>query len=68
MEGLALLGIFLLLYAVIVIVIAVMKPKNIWEMKKIQFFIKLMGEKGTAIFFYVWALIAAVIGIWLLAR
>ena len=42
MEGLALLGIFLLLYAVIVIVIAVMKPKNIWEMKKIQIFIKLM--------------------------
>lgn len=68
MEGLALLSIFLLLYALLIVVITVLKPKSIWEMKKIQFFIKVMGEKGTVIFFYVWALAAAAIGIWLLLR
>ncbi|MBN2261111.1 MAG: hypothetical protein JW702_11225 [Clostridiales bacterium] len=68
MNGLALLGIFLLLYAAVVVALAVMKPQKIWEMKKIKMFIKVLGEKGTVIFFYVWALIAAVIGIWLLIR
>ncbi|MBK5252729.1 MAG: hypothetical protein JJE29_08885 [Peptostreptococcaceae bacterium] len=68
MGGLKLLGIFLLVYAAIVVVLAVMKPKSIWNMKKIQFFIKYLGEQGTVIFFYAWALLAAVIGLWLLIR
>lgn len=66
MGGLKLLGIFLLVYAVAVVVIAVMKPKSIWEMKKIKFFIKYLGEQGTVIFFYAWALIAVIFGLWLL--
>lgn len=68
MKGLALLGIFLVLYAAAVFYITVKKPKAIWEMKKIRMFIDAMGEKGTVIFFYVWGGIALVIGIWLLMK
>ena len=65
MNGLALLGIVLVIYAFIVVVIAIMKPESIWEMGKIKFFRKYLGEKGTVIFFYIWALLALGVGIWL---
>ncbi len=68
MGGLALLGIFLLVYVIAVVLIAVKKPVSIWNKKKIQFFIKVIGEKGTVVFFFVWALITEGIGIWLLIR
>ena len=68
MNGLALLGIFLIIYSVAVVVLAIKKPKAIWQMGKIQGFIKLLGDKGTVIFFLVWAAIALGFGIWLLAR
>lgn len=68
MGGMKLLGIVLLVYAVIVIILAVKKPASIWKMKKIQLFIKYLGESGTVIFFYAWALMAAGIGLWLLIR
>ena len=68
MNGLALLGLFLVLYAIMVVVLAIKKPKSIWEMGKIKFFIKLLGDKGTVIFFYVIAAIALGFGIWLLVK
>jgi hypothetical protein len=68
MNGLALLGVFLILYAALVIYIAISKPKTIWEMKKIKMFIKYLGENGTVYFFYAWAILAAGIGIWLLIK
>jgi len=68
MNGLALLGLFLILYAIVVVVLAIKKPKSIWEMGKIKAFIKVLGEKGTVIFFYVFAAIALGFGIWLLVR
>ncbi len=68
MNGLAILGIILLAYAVLVVWLAIKKPKSIWEMGKIKFFIKYLGEQGTVVFFYIWALIAAGFGIWLLIR
>ena len=68
MNGLALLGLFLILYSVVVVVLAIKKPKSIWEMGKIKGFIKLLGEKGTVIFFFVWAAISLGFGIWLLVR
>jgi len=68
MEGLKILGIFLLIYSVAVILITIKKPKSIWKMKKIQLFIKFLGESGTVIFFYAWAALAGGIGIWLLVR
>ena len=66
--GWALLGLFLILYAVLIVYITVKKPTAIWEMAKIKFFIKILGERGTVVFFYIFALIAGVVGIWLLAK
>ncbi len=62
------LAIVLVVYAVVVVVIAVIKPESIWKMKKIEMFKKVLGDKGTEIFFYIWALLALGIGIWLLVR
>ena len=55
-----------ILYAAVVVVIAVLKPEFIWKMKKIQLFIKYLGDRGTEIFFYIWALLFLVLGVWLL--
>ncbi len=61
------LGLLALVYAVAVVFIAYKKPEGIWKMGKIQAFIKVLGEKGTVIFFYVWAVLFVVLGIWLFA-
>ncbi len=61
-------GVLAVLYAAAVVVIAITKPEKIWNMKKIELFKKWMGEKGTEIFFYVWAVIFLVLGIWLFTR
>lgn len=63
-----LLGILAMVYAGIVIGLTITKPPKIWQMKKIQGFVKLFGEKGTVIFFYIWAIGFACLGIWLLTR
>ncbi len=55
-------------YSAVVIVLAVTKPKPIWRIKKIQLFEKYLGVKGTEIFFYVWALLMLVLGVWLFTR
>ena len=68
MNGLALLGLFLILYAAAILAITIKKPKSIWEMGKIKFFLKLLGDRGTVIFFYVFAAISLGFGIWLLVR
>ena len=61
-------GILAILYAAMVVVIAVLKPDQIWNMKKIELFKKFLGDTGTEIFFYIWALIFLVLGVWLLTR
>ncbi|SFC01106.1 hypothetical protein SAMN04488102_102188 [Alkalibacterium subtropicum] len=61
-----LLGILLIVYAAFVLFIAVKKPKNIWRMGKIEGFRKILGDRGTVIFFYIWGMLAAGVGIWLL--
>lgn len=68
MNGWALLGLFLILYSVAVFFITLKKPEGIWNMAKIRFFRKVLGEKGTVLFFYIIAAIVAVIGIWLLIK
>ncbi|MEA1975626.1 MAG: hypothetical protein U9N10_08815 [Bacillota bacterium] len=68
MNGMGIFGLFLILYAGFVVFIAIKKPKSIWEMAKIKFFIKYLGESGTVYFFYIWAALAGVIGIWLLIK
>ena len=62
------MGLILILYAVVVVVLAIKKPKSIWEMGKIKMFIKLLGDKGTVVMFYVIAAVALGFGIWLLVR
>ncbi|MCD5414563.1 MAG: hypothetical protein LR001_06130 [Clostridiales bacterium] len=68
MTGLQILGLVAILYGAFVIFISVKKPKIIWEMQKIQAFVKMLGEKGTVIFFSVWAIIAIAVGVWLIVR
>lgn len=68
MNGWALLGLFLILYSMAVFFITFKKPEGIWNMAKIRFFRKVLGEKGTVLFFYIIASVVAVIGIWLLIR
>ena len=49
MNGWALLGLFLILYSVSVFFITLKKPEGIWNMAKIRFFRKVLGEKGTVL-------------------
>lgn len=68
MNGLALLGILLIIYAAGVIFITTKKPESIWNMIKIRMFRKAFGEVGTVILFYIIAIIAAAVGIWLMIK
>ena len=67
MNTRGLLGVLLVLYSLAVVAIALLKPKAIWNMKKIQFFRNRFGEKGTVVFFLVWGVVALIVAIWLLA-
>ena len=49
----ALFGLSLIPYAVTIVVLTIKKPKAIWETSKIKLFIKLLGDKGTAVFFHI---------------
>lgn len=68
MDGMALLGILAFLYAGLVFYITFKKPDKIWNMAKIKMFKKILGEKGTVIFFYVIGLLAILLGIWLMTK
>lgn len=68
MDGMALLGVFLVLYSGAVVSIAAMKPEGIWNMAKIRMFRKALGESGTVIFFYILAVLCLAVGVWLLLR
>lgn len=58
------LGLLAFVYAAFVVFVAMKKPEGIWKMAKIQAFVKVLGEKGTVIFFYVWGAIFVGLGIW----
>ncbi len=60
-----LVGLLAIIYAILVFWISAKKPEKIWNMGKIQAFIKILGEKGTVVFFYIWGVIFAGLGIWL---
>lgn len=68
MDGLALIGLILLVYAGAVVYITLKKPEAIWNMAKIRVFRKLLGDRGTEIFFYLFALVSAGFGLWLLVN
>ena len=53
MNWYPLLGLVALAYAVFVsYVAATKKPESIWNMDKVQGLVKVLGEKGTVIFFF----------------
>lgn len=68
MNGYALLGILAFVYAGLVIFITFKKPPAIWNMGKIKAFEKVLGEKGTVIFFYIFGLLAVALGVWLMTK
>ncbi len=65
MNWYPLLGLLALAYAGLVVFITLKKPEKLWQLGKIQAFVKVLGEKGTEIFFYVFAAIFLGLGIWL---
>ena len=65
MNVYGLLGILSIFYSGFVVYIAVKKPEKLWEMMKIKMIRKILGDKGTVIFFYVCALLFLALGIWL---
>lgn len=66
MNSYAILGILSLAYSVLVVLLTLKKPEKIWKMKKIQWFEKVLGVKGTEMFFYVWAALFLGLSIWLI--
>ncbi len=58
------LGLLAFVYAAFVVFVAMKKPEGIWKMGKIQAFVKVLGEKGTVIFFYAWGVLFVGLGIW----
>ena len=62
------LAIFLVLYAVACYLITFLKPAKIWNMGKIQGFVKIMGEVGTQVFIFIFGSVALGFGIWLLIK
>lgn len=60
------LAIILIVYGLAVLAIAWLKPAAIWNMGKIQGFVKALTETGTVIFFFIWGIAAIVVGIVLL--
>ncbi len=59
-----LLALLAFAYAGLVFWMVIKKPAKLWGINKIQTMIKILGEKGTDILFYVVGLIAIGLGIW----
>ena len=66
MNWYPLLALLCFAYVGLVLWIAIKKPAGLWNMGKIEFFKKVLGERGTEIFFYILAAIFVGVGIWLL--
>ncbi|MEN8906117.1 MAG: hypothetical protein ABF289_09200 [Clostridiales bacterium] len=61
-----LLGILAFVYSCLVLYIAAKKPLSIWDMTKTKAFRKVLGDKGTVIFFYIWGVVFIGVGLWLI--
>lgn len=57
------LGIILIIYGILCILIGLLRPPFIMNMKKIQVFQKMLGKNGVIIFILVWGIAALVAGI-----
>ena len=68
MNWLALVGILAAAYGLFAIYVALKKPEKIWNMGKVQGFVKRFGEKGTAVWFSVFGLLLLGVGVWLIIK
>lgn len=59
-----LLALLAFVYAGLVFWMVFKKPAKLWGINKVQTMIKILGEKGTDILFYIVGLIAIGLGIW----
>lgn len=67
--GMLILGIVMVVYGIFVAFLAITKkPEAIWNMGKVQGFVKILGETGTKIFFIIFALVVAGFGVWFIVR
>jgi hypothetical protein len=66
MNWYSLLALLAFAYAGLVFFLVVKKPPKLWGIGKIQAFVKVLGDKGTDIFFYVWGVAFIGLGIWLM--
>ena len=66
MNWYPLLALLAFAYTGLVLWITIKKPEKLWDMGKIQVIVKVLGERGTEIFFYFWGITFAALGIWLL--
>ena len=63
------LAIFLVLYGAFALFFSLTKkPTKMWNMGKVQGFVKILSEVGTQIFIFVFGGAALGIGIWLLIK
>ncbi|MBL8090118.1 MAG: hypothetical protein KF758_03075 [Anaerolineales bacterium] len=66
MDTLTIIAYALIFYGVFTLYIALVKPKAIWNIGKIQGFVQLLSEKGTVLFFSIVGIATIVGGIYLL--
>ena len=64
MNNYSLLALLAFAYAGLAFWMVLKKPDRLWKMGKVQGMIKLLGEKGTDIVFYIVTVIAVGLGIW----
>lgn len=55
-------------YGVLCLYLVWKKPAKIWQMAKIKAFIKVLGNKGTDIFFIIWGIGFLGLSIWLFTK
>ncbi len=63
-----LLALLAFAYTGLVFWMTLKKPEKLWNMGKIQWFVKVLGEKGAEIFFYIFGILVAILGVWLLMQ
>lgn len=66
MNWYPLLALLAFAYTGVVFWMTIKKPEKLWNIAKVQGIIKVLGERGTEIFFYIFGLAFTVLGIWLL--
>ncbi|QOR35028.1 hypothetical protein IMX26_16440 [Clostridium sp. 'deep sea'] len=63
-----LLGLLCVIYGLFVYFLTITKPPKLWGIGKIQAFVKVLGNTGTNIFFYIWGTGFIALGVWLFIK